>query len=103
MDVLFAWTLVIGALVGAVFNSYGKYLICYRIWVVTNFFLCIANFRDEDYAQAFLFFAYFLTSINGLYNLHKTQSEGKSQKKRSRTHKNDKLVQTKKNDKKNAL
>ena len=90
--------LVIGALTGAVFNSCGKLLVSYKIWVLTNLCLCILNFLKYEYAQAFLFFAYFLTSVNGWYNLNTKSTNYKACKtKSSRTHKkNEKLAKPKK-------
>lgn len=97
MDTFFVWMLVIGALTGAVFNSFGKLLVSYKIWVLTNFCLCILNFLKDEYAQAFLFFAYFLTSVNGWYNLNTKSTNYKACKtKGSRTHKkNEKLAKPK--------
>ena len=61
----FAWLVVFTALGGAVLNSYGCYLLSFQIWTFTNLTLCGINVIKKDYAQAFLFFAYLLTSING--------------------------------------
>lgn len=65
----FTWALVLSALLGAVLNSCGRYLPCFKIWTVTNLFLFFINLVKSDYAQAFLFFAYFLTSLYGWHNL----------------------------------
>lgn len=62
---LFAWLVVFTALGGAVLNSYGCYLLSFQTWTFTNLTLFIINAIKKDYAQAFLFFAYLLTSING--------------------------------------
>lgn len=69
---LFAWLVVLTALGGAVLNSYGCYKLSFQIWTATNAILCLMNLIKKDYAQAFLFFAYLLTSINGWYKLSLT-------------------------------
>ena len=62
---LFAWLVVGVALGGAFLNSSGFFLLSFQIWTATNLTLCIINLIKRDYPQAFLFFAYLLTSING--------------------------------------
>ncbi len=91
MDI-FAWMLVIGALIGAVFNSCGRYLLSFKIWMLTNLLFFIYNLAKKDYAQAFLFFAYFLISVNGWHNLHKSHTVKSNH---SRTQKNEKLANKK--------
>lgn len=80
MDERIVWILVAGALVGAWFNSCGKYLLSFEIWTVTNALLCISNLKQKNYAQAFLFLAYFFTSVNGWYNLQKQPTTRKNKK-----------------------
>ncbi len=59
---------VIIALFGSICNAVMRIKLSYVFWFVSNIYLSIHNFYIHEYAQAFLFSAYLITSIIGLKN-----------------------------------
>ena len=53
------------AIIGTAANSFQKRW-CFYIWLVTNAFWCIYDFKIGAYAQAVQFVVYFMLSVNGL-------------------------------------
>jgi len=64
--ILTTTTLSILALIGVVLNI-KKHRACFYIWSVTNFGWFIVDIYKEIYAQAGLFFVYFLLALWGIY------------------------------------
>ena len=63
---IISWTLTIAALIGVVLNIKRK-RICFHIWMVTNAGWALVDLSRGIYAQAFLFFIYFLLAIWGIF------------------------------------
>jgi len=60
------WILAVVSIFGVVLNIY-KNKWCFIVWAVTNFIWMLINLSREIYAQAFLFFIYFLLAIWGMF------------------------------------
>jgi hypothetical protein len=60
-----SWAITILSLIGVIANIYKKKW-CFMIWVFTNGFWCIWDFKHGLYSQSALFLVYFCLSIWGL-------------------------------------
>lgn len=70
MDLTVAFVII--ALIGSILNSMMRIKLSYVFWLVSNVYLSVHNFCIKEYAQAFLFSAYLITSIVGLRNSFKS-------------------------------
>lgn len=66
------WIMAAMALAGTILNikkqKYG-----FAFWIVSNGYWCIHNILIQEYAQAFLYFIFFLLAIWGLISWSKNQ------------------------------
>lgn len=62
---LVTWIVSLLALLGTILNA-EKHRAGFYLWLVTNLFWTIYDFKIGAYAQGTLFFAYFLLAIRGL-------------------------------------
>ncbi|MDR2436383.1 MAG: hypothetical protein LBD33_03705 [Puniceicoccales bacterium] len=59
---------VIIALIGSVSNCMMRIKLSYVLYVVSNVFFVIHNFRIGERSQAFMYVVYFVTGVIGLRN-----------------------------------
>jgi len=73
------WTISVSilSLIGVVANVYKKKW-CFILWIVTNAFWCVWDFKEGILSQAILFFVYWLLAIWGLYKWAKESKDGKT-------------------------
>jgi len=64
--------LTIASLVGVVLNIHKNHF-CFWVWMATNFTWAVVDFWQGIYAQALLFFIYFLLAIYGLLEWRKNK------------------------------
>lgn len=67
---MFTWIIALLALVGTYLNVKMKRS-GFLLWMVTNFYLSMHNFYNDDYAQSFLFLVYFGLAIWGYFSWKK--------------------------------
>ena len=60
-----SWLISGLALAGTILNIY-KRRCCFFIWLVTNSYFCLLDFRAGLYSQAFLFAVYAVLAVWGL-------------------------------------
>jgi nicotinamide riboside transporter PnuC len=77
------YTILITALsiIGVVLNIY-KSKICFVIWIFTNAFWCIIDYKVGLHSQAILFFVYFILACYGLIRWIKDDKKEKKDGKR---------------------
>ncbi|MFA5132927.1 MAG: nicotinamide mononucleotide transporter [Candidatus Paceibacterota bacterium] len=63
---LITWGLNLGALIGVILNIKHRRE-CFYFWFVTNAGWCIVDYYKGIYAQAALFFVYWLLAIWGIF------------------------------------
>jgi nicotinamide riboside transporter PnuC len=59
---------VVIALIGSVSNSMMRIKLSYVLWIVSNVFFVIHNFRIGEHSQAFMYAIYLVTGVTGLRN-----------------------------------
>jgi hypothetical protein len=62
------WIMVFSALLGAYYNATLRFKLSYVIWVTSNLYLMIHNFRIHESAQATMYVVYLVINIIGLKN-----------------------------------
>lgn len=63
---IITWLLNLGALIGVILNI-RHHRACFYLWFITNAGWCIVDYHKGIYAQAALFFVYWLLSIWGIF------------------------------------
>jgi ABC-type glycerol-3-phosphate transport system permease component len=59
---------VFSALLGAYYNATLRFKLSYVIWVMSNLYLMVRNFRINENAQATMYVVYLIINIIGLRN-----------------------------------
>lgn len=67
------WLIVVIALVGIVLNVRRKWQ-GFLFWLVSNAWWCVHNIAIGEYAQAVLFFVFWVLSVYGIHNWKRKES-----------------------------
>ena len=71
---ILSWVMSGIALTGTILNTernkWGQ-----AFWVISNIYMCVADWKAGLYAQSVLFFVYFLLAIRGIYVWHKKEKQ----------------------------
>lgn len=78
---LITWLITLMALIGSFLNS-NRDKRGFYLWIITNTFWCILDYRAGLLAQSFLYLCYIIVAVKGLFTWRKKEKKENGNKKR---------------------